>query len=709
VEAIASSPRRLDLLVGPAGTGKTTTMSGLRAAWELEHGAGSVIGLAPSATAAQVLADELGIETENTAKWLHEWRLGARRRALRDQLVSLGQIPGDNPEQRGARQREIERLEGLLTRWRFHPGQLVIIDEASLIGTFALDELVSAACEADAKVLLVGDPAQISSIAAGGMFGSLVRERGDMVATLSDVRRFTHAWEKTASMELRVGNEEVIDAYVAHQRIKEGEREELIEAIYQAWRSDVIAGKDSLMIAGDADTVTELNNRARADRVATGEVTATGLSLVDGTIAGVGDEVVTRENNRLLTTGKGWVKNGDRWQVVATSNDGTMTIRRLGGRGEVVLPSDYVAEHVELAYATTAYRAQGRTLDTAHAMITSTTPREVLYVAATRGREANLLYVDTHYDPDPATAHEGTTEVQSARQILVTCLANQGSELGAHEMIRREHEDAEGIIRLHGEYETIARLAEEERWNELLARSGLTEKHLEQIRESSAYGPLLSALRGAKARGIDIDDDFRTLVTARQLDDADDLAAVLANRVATWTKKHGSRRIGSTNLIAGLIPRATEVTDPDLGQALIEREHAIEQRATALAERAIEQRAKWVQLLGQMPPESAHRAVWLANVATIAAYRERWNITGNTVIGNESNVDSIEQLGQRRRASSAVKAAIKIGGGEIGTGDTGNIDATTQDPAASNQLPVLECANRTGYFEERSHNIADQL
>ena len=608
VEAIASSPRRLDLLVGPAGTGKTTTMSGLRAAWELEHGAGSVIGLAPSATAAQVLADELGIETENTAKWLHEWRLGGRRRALRDQLVSLGQIPGDNPEQRGARQREIERLEGLLTRWRFHSGQLVIIDEASLIGTFALDELVSAACEVDAKVLLVGDPAQISSIRAGGMFGSLVRERGDMVATLSDVRRFVHAWERTASMELRVGNEEAIDAYETHQRIKEGEREELIEALYQAWRRDVMTGKDSLMIAGDSDTVTELNNRARADRVATGEVAESGLSLADGTIAGVGDEVVTRENNRLLTTGKGWVKNGDRWQVMATNNDGTMAIRRLGGRGEVTLPPDYVAEHVELAYATTAYRAQGRTLDTAHAMITSTTPREVLYVAATRGREANQLYVDTHHDPDPATAHEGTTEVQSARQVLLTCLANQRSELGAHEMIRKEHEDAEGIIRLHGEYETIARIAEEERWSDLLARSGLTNERLEQIRESSAYGPLLSALRGAKARGIDIDDDFPTLVTTRQLDDADDLAALLANRVASWTHKHGSRRIGASNLIAGLIPRATEVTDPDLGQALIEREHAIEKCAIALAERAIEQRANWIQHFGQVPSDPTRQA-----------------------------------------------------------------------------------------------------
>ena len=131
--------------------------------------------------------------------------------------------------------------------------------------------------------------------------------------------------------------------------------------------------------------------------------------------------------------------------------------------------------------------------------------------------------------------------------------------------------------------------------------------------------------------------------------------------MATWTKKHGSRRIGSTNLIAGLIPRASEVIDPDLGQALIEREHAIEQGAIALAERAIEEQAKWVQLLGQIPSDPTHRAAWLANVATIAAYRERWNITGNTVIGKEECVDSTEQLGQWRRASSAAMAAVRLG------------------------------------------------
>src|ERR1019366_10178906 len=74
VEKIATSGRVLDVLVGPAGTGKSTAMAGLRAAWEQVHGPGAVIGLAPSAAAAQVLGDELGIDTENTAKWLTEYR-----------------------------------------------------------------------------------------------------------------------------------------------------------------------------------------------------------------------------------------------------------------------------------------------------------------------------------------------------------------------------------------------------------------------------------------------------------------------------------------------------------------------------------------------------------------------------------------------------------------------------------------------------------
>jgi conjugative relaxase-like TrwC/TraI family protein len=162
VEQIATSGRRLDVLVGPAGTGKSTAMAGLRAAWEAEHGPGSVLGLAPSAAAAEVLAETLGVETENTAKWLHEHRQEAERLEkiahLREALRSSGML---GP--RSAPRAQLDRAIQEVVRWRLQAGQLVIVDEASLLGTFALDELVTAARDARAKVLLVGDPNQLSN------------------------------------------------------------------------------------------------------------------------------------------------------------------------------------------------------------------------------------------------------------------------------------------------------------------------------------------------------------------------------------------------------------------------------------------------------------------------------------------------------------------------------------------------------------------
>lgn len=67
---LATSGRVVDVLVGAAGTGKTTILATLRAAWEAEHGEGSVVGLAPSAAAADVLATDLGVTTDNTARFL---------------------------------------------------------------------------------------------------------------------------------------------------------------------------------------------------------------------------------------------------------------------------------------------------------------------------------------------------------------------------------------------------------------------------------------------------------------------------------------------------------------------------------------------------------------------------------------------------------------------------------------------------------------
>ena len=158
------------------------------------------------------------------------------------------------------------------------------------------------------------------------MFAALVRDRNGLAPELSDVRRFHSVWEQRASVELRAGSEEAIDAYEAHDRIVSGARDEMLDAIFAAWKHDIASGRTSLMIAGDLGTVSELNARARADRISAGQVIDEGVTVAGGGTAGVGDQVRTRQNNRRLTSGRTWVRNGDRWTVIATFEDGAMTV-----------------------------------------------------------------------------------------------------------------------------------------------------------------------------------------------------------------------------------------------------------------------------------------------------------------------------------------------------------------------------------------------
>ena len=146
VEQVATSGRVCDCLVGPAGTGKTVALSGLLAAWEAEHGPGSVKGLAPSASAAANLAEELGVPTENTAKWLSEVdREPARLAELKRLRALAAQLPQRPPNGSNSVPHEVE---GEVRRWQLQPGDLLIVDEASLAGTFALDRLAAQARQA---------------------------------------------------------------------------------------------------------------------------------------------------------------------------------------------------------------------------------------------------------------------------------------------------------------------------------------------------------------------------------------------------------------------------------------------------------------------------------------------------------------------------------------------------------------------------------
>jgi hypothetical protein len=299
-------------------------------------------------------------------------------------------------------------------------------------------------------------------------------------------------------------------------------------------------------------------------------------------------------------------------------------------------------------------------VDTAHALVSPTTTREVLYVSGTRGREGNWLYVDTRYDPEPETSHDQMTEAATAREVLAGVLRNEGSDLAAHELIRRAQSEAEGFERLSAEYLTIATAAQAERWDALLGASGLTSSELDAVRSSEAHGPLLAAFREADAAGLDIEAAFPQLVAIRSLSDADDEAAVLHARVHRWIDVAKGRRRGTDHLVAGLIPRVRGVSDPEMANALAEREQAMETRARTLALQSVEAGADWVRRLGPAPNDRGHRARWLHEVSTIAAYRDRWHITGPGALGGGDDVKSIEQMNQLQRALRAAVHARAI-------------------------------------------------
>jgi hypothetical protein len=500
---VVTSGRALDVLVGAAGTGKSTTMAGVRATWEAAFGRGSVIGLAPSAAAAEVLADAVGVPTENTAKWLTEQARQDQRLA---ELASLqGKLRGASPSLRTrAINRRARQVNMELDRWRLRRGQLVIVDEASMAGTLELDRLTAQARQVGAKVLLVGDPAQLSPVAAGGTFRLLVTDRAD-APELVGVRRFRHEWEAAASLALRDGQPTAVHPYLHHGRIHNGDRHTMIEAIYQAWRADTRTGRTSLMVAADAQTVTELNARARADLVAAGHVADHGVSVADGTTIGNGDVVVTRLNHRDLHAAGGWVKNGDQWTVTAVHQDGSLTVHRTGKAGTATrLPADYVSEHVELGYATTAHRAQGRTVDTCHAYVSAVTVREPLYVMATRGREDNRLYVDTSYDPGTDTAHDLGDPVP-AEDLLKKVLATTGAELSATQTRANEAATARSPARLDAEGAAIQHHRRHQRYTDLLLTAGVPPEHIQAAKPADRWRPLLERMRRAELLGLDLD------------------------------------------------------------------------------------------------------------------------------------------------------------------------------------------------------------
>jgi Ti-type conjugative transfer relaxase TraA len=361
VRWLATSGAGVEVVVGRAGAGKTFGLDAAREAWQASGV--RVIGCALAARAAEELNAGAGIDSYTI-----------------DALLADLDRPGPGG--------------GLA------PGGVLVVDEAGMVGTRKLARLFDHADRADAKVVLVGDHHQLPEIDAGGVFRGLVNRLPAI--ELCDNRRQREAWERDALDELRSGDPgAALAAYTAAGRVVIGDTAEAVrEQLVSDWwaaRTDYEGpGEAGVMIAARVSDVDDLNDRARTRLAAAGELTGPVLRTAAGRDFRVGDRVLCLRNDRRLG-----VVNGTRAHVVAVAPDaGTLTARVDRSGDTVTLARDYLdAGHVTHAYAITGHKAQGLTTDQAWVLGSDAIYREWGYVALSRGRDSNRLYIVGADDP----------------------------------------------------------------------------------------------------------------------------------------------------------------------------------------------------------------------------------------------------------------------------------------------------------------------
>ena len=608
VKEMATSGARLQLAIAPAGSGKTTAMRALASAWA--DGGGTIIGLAPSAAAADALRSQIDTQTDTLAKLTH---------SLQEARESGAAMPA--------------WVAGI------DSSTLVVIDEAGMADTLSLDAAVSYILERGGSVRLIGDDQQLSAIGAGGVLRDIRATHGAL--QLTELVRFKDPAEGAASLALREGKAEALGFYLDRDRVHVGDLASMTEEVFAAWQADRATGLDSIMLAPTRDLVSELNQQARAhrldgidpaDRASLGPVRRLG----DGNEASIGELIITRENDRRLrTSATDWVKNGDRWHVLEIHDGGDLTVQHTQHGRTVRLPADYVARSTELGYACTVHTAQGVTADTMHGLATGTESRQQLYTMMTRGAHANHVYLEVVGDGDPhSVIHPTLVRPLTPTDILESMLARDDAQRSATSLIREQADPATRLGEAAQRYLDSLYVAAEDllRHETITAADGTTlnlvdaldsavETLVPGLSEEAAWPTLRAHLLLLGAAGENPVDALRAAAGDRELETAHDRAAVLDWRLDA----SGLRNAGAGPLPWMPAVPARLAEDPHWGAYLAQRAHLVTELADQVSTRATEQADKgalpvWAQ--NGIRPETA-------TIANVEVWRAAMQVPGD--------------------------------------------------------------------------------
>ena len=625
---LLTSQTMVSILTAPAGAGKTHTVAAYAQAWTGLTGR-RVIGITTAENAARQMTAEGLAEVYNAAAF-------------------LGKTKGSD-----------------LLRYpvRIGAGDVLVLDESSMISTADLGLIMDYADRAGALVVPTGDAFQLGPVEAGGMFGALIAELG--AAELSEVMRFGQQWEREASARLRAGDFSVVAAYDRRGRVRGGHREAAFDRAAGAWLADHLHGRDTILLAGSNEEAAELARRVQARLVTLGTVVQPRAPLADGNRAGTGDLIRARLNTGIDAGGQR-LTNRDVLRIEGWQGQDAEVVRRLPGGGwsaRFLVPRDYLAADAELQYAGNIHVAQGRTVDTSHVLVTDTLSRQSLYVGMSRGRESNIAHVVTG-----ETAPEGKEpyEQAAAEAVIHHVMERDSRELSATEQIRESQEWAAGTGHVLNLWAAAMRGTLNPAIDAEL-RGVLTEGEYARYEKEHQRPALLEAIRGRVLAGKDVRSVIRE-ITLSPLDGARSVSAVLHGRLGKAVRSDAAVSWSArTPESAGEIARITA--------------EALDQRTAALGERQLAQPEPWVMRhLGPPPRErqpglqALLEADYARRAGIAAGYREAAGITDpHQVVRWEGHKGNPELEAMRHDAISALQ--IRDEQADLAGMDRGQLEA----------------------------------